>query len=52
MKTIQTLLSIIIVLLVYIAFQLTANVTAGARWQDVNIAAVSGKPIYDAVPTK
>jgi uncharacterized membrane protein len=53
MKTLNFLLSIIAILLFWIAINLTPTATADKRWSDVNIAAVGGNAIYgDAVPTK
>ena len=53
MKTLNFLLCIIAILLFWIALNTTLSATAGKRWEDINIAAVGGSPIYDGrVPTK
>ena len=53
MKTLNFLLSIIAILILWIALNITPTATADKRWQDVNIAAVGGTTIYDGrVPIK
>lgn len=53
MRTLNFLLSVIAVLLLWICINTTPGIIAGDRWTDVNISAVGGHAIYGkAIPTE